>query len=277
MDSERGAGFPAPRFYLLDNPAVRTFVAIVAGLIGACVGSFLNVVVHRVPRGESIVKPASRCPACGTAIRFAENIPVVSWLYLRGRCRSCRVRIAARYPVVEAATAALWAACAFRFGSMERAALAALAVSVLITLSAIDLEHRRLPNVIVLPSTACALVWVAGLGAATGDLNVFTTAVGCGAAAFALLFLIAIVSGGMGFGDVKLAAFIGVTTGRFGWEVTVAAIFGGFFVGGLVAIVLLLAGRKGRKEAIPFGPALAAGATLALFAGPAPVRAWLGL
>jgi leader peptidase (prepilin peptidase)/N-methyltransferase len=206
-----------------------------------------------------------------------DNIPIVSWIVLRGRCRTCRAPISPRYPVIEAATAALWVACALRFDTLEEAAFSAAAVTVLLALAAIDLEHRRLPNVIVLPGTAVAIVWVAGVAASEGETDVLLTALACGAAAFALFFLIAFASGGMGMGDVKLAGFIGVVTGRFGWEVTVAAVFASFFIGGGLAIGLLLARRVGRKQAIPFGPSMAAGAVLALFAGTGPVRSWLGL
>jgi leader peptidase (prepilin peptidase)/N-methyltransferase len=198
-------------------------------------------------------------------------------LVLRARCRHCRAPISARYPLIETANAVLWAACALRFDEIEAATFAALATSVLVALGAIDLEHRRLPNAIVLPATAAAAAWTVGLAVARSDVNVLVTAVACGAAAFALFFLIAFVSGGMGMGDVKLAGFIGVVTGRFGWEFTVTAVFGAFFIGGALAILLLAARRVGRKQSIPFGPAMAAGAVLALFLGAGPVRAWLGV
>ncbi len=252
-------------------------VAAAAGVFGAAFGSFLNVLIYRVPRGESIVRPPSRCPSCGAQIRTVDNIPIASWVVLRGRCRSCRAPISPRYPLIEAATAALWVGCALRFDDLEAAAFAALASTVLLGLATIDLEHRRLPNVIVLPGAAAAIAWVAGLAAARSELDVLTTALICGAAAFALFFLIAFVSGGMGMGDVKLAGFIGVVTGRFAWEVTVAAVFASFVIGGALAIALLVLRRAGRKSAIPFGPSMAAGASLALFVGPGPVRAWLGL
>lgn len=256
---------------------MSAFKVVCAAPFGAAFGSFLNVVVYRVPRGESIVRPPSRCPSCGTDIGTLDNIPILSWLLLRGRCRSCRAPISFRYPLIEAATAALWVGCALRFDVLEEAAFAAVACTVLLALAAIDLEHRRLPNVIVLPSAAAAVVWVLGVAVARGDIDVLVTALACGAAAFALFFLIAFVSGGMGMGDVKLAGFIGVVTGRFAWEVTVAAVFASFFIGGAVAIGLLMARRAGRKSAIPFGPSMAAGAVLALFVGPSPVRTWLGL
>lgn len=252
-------------------------IAVFAGILGAAVGSFLNVVAYRVPRGESVVRPPSRCPSCGTQLRSADNVPVLSWLILRGRCRTCRAPISVRYPLIEAANAVLWIAAVLRFDELEAAAFVALATTALLALSAIDLEHRRLPNAIVLPATLGALVWVAGLAISRGDLDLLAEAALCGAAAFALFFVIAFVSGGMGFGDVKLAAFVGVVTGRFGWEVTVGAVFGAFLVGGLVSVGLLVAGRAGRKTKIPFGPSMAAGALIALFAGPTPVRNWLNI
>jgi leader peptidase (prepilin peptidase) / N-methyltransferase len=256
--------------------------AVGAGLFGAAVGSFLNVVIYRMPRGESVVRPGSRCPACGEPIKARDNVPVLSWILLRGKCRNCGARISARYAVVEALNvealnAGLWIAAALRFEDIEAAAFVALVSSVLLALTMIDLEHRRLPNAIVLPAVAAAVAWVLLRAAVSGEWEVLTTALLCGAAAFSLLFVIAVVSRGMGFGDVKLAAFIGVATGRFGWEEAVAAVLLSFFAGGLVAVVLLVSRRRGRKEAMPFGPALAVGAVLAIFIGPAPVRAWLGL
>jgi leader peptidase (prepilin peptidase) / N-methyltransferase len=251
--------------------------AATAGLFGAVFGSFLNVVIHRVPRGESIVSPPSRCPSCGTEIRPVDNVPILSWLLLRGRCRSCGAPISGRYPLVEASTAALWVVSALRFDAVEAAAFTAVAGTVLLALAMIDLEHKRLPNVIVLPATAGAVVWVGALAVAEGDVNLIVVALVCGTASFALFFLIAMVSGGMGFGDVKLAGFIGVVAGRFGWEVALAAVFASFFIGGAIAIALLALRRAGRKQAIPFGPAMAAGALVAVMAGPSPVRAWLGI
>lgn len=254
--------------------ALRVFSAL---LFGAAIGSFLNVVIHRVPRGESVVAPASRCPSCGHAIAPRDNIPLLSWVLLRGRCRYCGASIGARYAIVELTNVGLWIAAAVRFANLEEAIFVALFCSVLLALAVIDLEHRRLPNSIVLPVTGTAAVWIFVVALVTGRLNVAETALVCSVAAFALLFVIALVSGGMGFGDVKMAAFIGLATGRFGWQVTVAAIFGAFFAGGIVGVVLLATRRAGRKQAIPFGPALAFGAVLAMFLGPAPVRAWLGL
>jgi leader peptidase (prepilin peptidase)/N-methyltransferase len=186
------------------------------------------------------------------------------------------VRISARYPIVELATAALGGAVVARFDLSERAAFAGLGGAVLIALALIDLEHRRVPNVIVLPATAAAVVWVLALSFATGDWDVAGNALLSGAAAFVLMFGIALASRGMGMGDVKLAAFIGIFAGRFGWQVCVLAVFAGFIIGGFVAMMLLVVRVRGRKDALPFAPALAAGALTALFWGVGPVNAWLG-
>lgn len=161
--------------------------------------------------------------------------------------------------------------------SAEEVAFVAAAVAILATLSVVDLRERRIPNAVVLPATAGALVWVLGVAAANADWTIFVRSLACGAAFFALLFVIAVISGGMGFGDVKLGAFIGAVTGRFGSGVTVGAALAGFLIGGLVAAVALLTLRRGRKEALPFGPSMAAGAVAALLVGESAVRSWLGL
>lgn len=247
------------------------------GLLGASVGSFLNVVVHRVPIGKSVVRPPSACPACGTRLRSRDNIPVVSWLLLRARCRTCGARISARYPVIELLTAVLFVGAAWRYERIEEAAFVALASAVLVALAFIDLEHRRVPNRIVLPAAWAAAVWVVAAALAYGEPQPAFEALASGAAGFAVLFAIAIVSGGMGFGDVKLAMFIGVVAGRFGWGAFALSLFAGFVAGGLVALVLLASGRRGRKDAIPFAPMLCVGGLVGIFAGEGPVRAWLGL
>jgi len=248
-----------------------------AALVGACVGSFLNVVVYRVPRGESIMRPRSQCPVCGHPIRNLDNVPIVSWLVLQGRCRDCTAPISPRYVLIEAANAGLWVAAALRFARIEEAAFVALTCSVLLALAFIDLEHRRLPNVIVLPAAAVAAVWILVVAIGTSSFGIVRTGAIGGASFFLFLFLVALVSGGMGFGDVKLAGFIGLATGRFGWECTVLAAFAAFFAGGTAGVLLLATKRAGRKQAIPFGPAMAFGGILALFLGTGPVRAWLGL
>lgn len=252
-------------------------LAVIAGLLGAAVGSFGNVMIHRVPRGGSLMRPPSSCPRCGVPVRSRDNVPVLSFLLLRGRCRFCGEPISVRYPLVEAGNAALWVGSVLRFGPSEKAAFVALGSSVLLVLAMIDLEHRRLPNVIVLPATACLGLWVIGVSLADRSWTTAVAAIGGGAALFCVLLLIALISGGMGFGDVKLAAFVGLYAGRFGAGVALAALLTAFIVGGLAAVILLAIGARGRKDAVPFGPALAAGALAAVFVGARPVRAWLGL
>lgn len=256
---------------------MTALIAVFAGLVGAAVGSFGNVVIHRVPRGMSLARPPSECPQCGTPIAPRDNVPVLSYALLRGRCRSCGARISTRYPLVEAAVTALWVLCVLRFEELETAAFVALASTVLGLVALIDLEHRRIPNAIVVPATTAALIWVFGVSAAAGEWRVLLRAVACGGAFFLVLLIIALVSGGMGFGDVKLGAFIGLVTGRFGVGVAVAGALAGFILGGLVAVGLLAARRSGRKDALAFGPWMALGAVAALFAGEGPVRSWLGL
>lgn len=247
-----------------------------AGLLGLAVGSFANVVVYRVPHRMSLLRPPSSCPSCRVEIGPRDNVPLLSYVLLRGRCRSCGVPISPRYPIVEAATAALWVFSVLRF-DLESAVFVALSATVFLVLSLIDLEHRRLPNVIVLPATAAAFAWVVGVGVFRPDGRLIVRAVACGAAYFALLFVIALVSGGMGFGDVKLGAFVGLVTGRFSVGIALAGALGGFIVGGLAAVALLATRRKGRKDVVPFGPSMALGATFAVFAGEGIVRRWFGL
>jgi leader peptidase (prepilin peptidase)/N-methyltransferase len=171
----------------------------------------------------------------------------------------------------------LWVGAVLRLETLERAAFVAIAGSILVALALIDLDHKRIPNVIVVPSTAGALLWVIGVSAASGDWSVTARAASCGAGYFAVLLFIALASGGMGFGDVKLGAFIGVVAGRFGTGVAVAAALWGFIVGGVVAAALLVARRRGRKDVLAFGPSMAVGALAALLGGEGLVRSWLGL
>jgi leader peptidase (prepilin peptidase) / N-methyltransferase len=225
---------------------------------GLAVGSFLNVVASRLPLGRSVSRPRSACPHCETPIRSRDNIPVVSYLLLRGRCRDCKSPIGWRYPAVELGTAALVAACAADFGLSLHTLAAAIFCAALVTISATDIERRIVPNRIVVPATvvvlALQLVWrpslewpVAGLGAA------------------GFLFLAALAyPRGMGMGDVKLALLLGVAVGR---AVPVALMVG--MVAALVPSIVLLArhGAAARKMAIPFAPFLAIGGVVALFAG----------
>jgi leader peptidase (prepilin peptidase)/N-methyltransferase len=240
-------------------------------LLGLAIGSFLNVVIHRVPRDESLVKPGSQCPECGNPVRARHNVPVLGWLMLRGRCADCGTRISARYPLVEAGTAALFAAVAARFGwSWELPAYLYLA-AVAISLAMIDLDVMRLPNKIVLPSYAVAAALLVPVSLTTGDPADLLR----GLVAACLMYLLyrVLAVWGMGGGDVKLAPLLGFYLGWLGWSAVMVGAFAGFLLGGLVGGVLLALRRASRKSRIPFGPYMLAGAFLAVFAA-APLADW---
>lgn len=251
---------------------------IVAGLLGLFLGSFATVLIGRVPSKKSIVSPGSACPVCGTPIAWYDNIPVLSYLVLRGRCRSCGARISVRYPVVEISNAALWIAMTVRFGlSWTLPAYLAFATTLLV-LSAIDFEHHRLPNRILGPASIMAVILLAVASATSSDWNSIPLALAGGAAFGVPMLLLALaVPRGMGIGDVKLAGYLGLHLGWLSlWQVLIGAM-AGFFIGGVVGIGLLVAGRKGRKDPVPFGPSLAAGALIAVFFGKGILQLWLGL
>ena len=243
-------------------------VAAFAFAPGLALGSFLNVVAARVPLRRSVVKPASACMSCGKQLAARDNVPVVSWLLLRARCRHCAARIPFRYPAVELATAALLAVCVLVFGLSFDALLAAFFCAVLVAISAVDIEHRIVPNRIVIPATAVLL-----------PLHTIvdpTPEWALGAFGAALFLFVAVLAypAGMGMGDVKLALFMGAMLGK-----TVAV---GLMVGMLTALIpslFLVArhGSKARKMKIPFAPFLALGSLAALFAGEALLDAYLGL
>jgi leader peptidase (prepilin peptidase) / N-methyltransferase len=235
--------------------------AALAFVFGAVLGSFLNVVIWRLPRGESLVTPASRCPGCGAPVKPYDNVPIVSWLVLRGRCRSCGTRISARYPLVELLTAVLMALVPLLLGADEDVWIGFALVLILVPLTFIDLDHRILPNKITYPAVVVAIALVAALR--TDDLPEHLIA---GAAAFLFLFAAAwFYPSGMGVGDVKLAGVMGLFLGR----AVAPALLVAFLLGTLVGIgVMARRGvREGRKTAIPFGPFLAAGALVGLYAG----------
>jgi leader peptidase (prepilin peptidase)/N-methyltransferase len=225
---------------------------------GLAVGSFLNVVAARIPVRRSIVSPGSACPSCGTSLAWYDNVPLLSYAVLRGRCRHCGVSISWRYPAVEAATALLIAGCGLKFGYSWDFLVGASFCAVLVAISATDLERRIIPNRIVLPATVVLFAAQTLL-----DPSVEWLAAGLGAAAFFLIAALA-YPGGMGMGDVKLALLLGVVLGR---TVPVALLTG--MLAALVPSFVLLAkhGKAGRKMTIPFGPFLSLGGVLALFAG----------
>jgi leader peptidase (prepilin peptidase) / N-methyltransferase len=232
-----------------------------AGLLGAVLGSFLNVVALRLPRRESLVRPASRCPACGTPIRPYDNIPVLSWLLLRGRCRSCSAPISVRYPLVEALTAALCVGAVLVGGGAAKVALHVALILLLVPIALIDLEHRIIPNRLTVLGALLALA----LGTALDPSGEPERLIAGGAAGGALLLAALAYPAGMGMGDVKLAGVLGLFLGRDVGPAMLMALLAGTFVG---AIVIARKGaEKGRKTAVPFGPFLALGAVVAVFAG----------
>lgn len=251
-------------------------------LIGACallgllVGSFLNVVIARVPAGESVVSPRSRCPGCQSEISPRDNIPVLSWLILRGKCRTCSMSISYRYPMVELLTALVFGLFAWHFGWSAVLPAFLYLGAIGVALAMIDLDVRRLPNAIVLPSYLVGFVLL-GVGAVVeGTPTVMIGAVLGGMALYAFYFVLVLVyPAGMGFGDVKLAGVLGLYLGFLGWGSVIIGGFLGFALGGLVGGGLMLARRAGRKSMIPFGPFMLAGAFLAVFWGEILAQAYL--
>lgn len=243
------------------------FWVVVAGVFGLAIGSFLTVVVDRVPEHVSIVSPGSRCPGCGQEIRARDNIPVVSYLLLRGRCRACGEPISIRYPLLEALTALVFAATAAAHHAPYVAIMLCALDAVLIAVSAIDIERRIIPNAITYPAlVAFAVAVVAGWALGVG-LTPSQAAIGFLAYGGAFL-LIALISRGMGMGDVKLAGLIGLVLGSLGLRYVAAAAGVAILLGGLGGLLALAIGR-GRKSTIPFGPYLAAGGIVAVvFAQP---------
>ncbi|MCW2991911.1 MAG: prepilin peptidase [Solirubrobacterales bacterium] len=239
---------------------------ILAGLIGLIIGSFLNVVAHRLPRGESLATPGSRCPSCGEPVKPYDNIPVLSWLLLRGRCRHCGEPISWQYPAVELATGALFAAVVAARDDAGGIALGLILVTALVPIVVIDLERRLIPNLITGPAAVLALA--AGLAL---DIDGVPEQLIAGAAAGGFFFLAAMAyPRGMGMGDVKLAGLLGLCLGRAVAPALMIALLSGVLVGGIV--IARLGARAGRKTAVPFGPFLALGGAIALFAGDALVN-----
>jgi leader peptidase (prepilin peptidase)/N-methyltransferase len=236
-----------------------------AGILGLVIGSFINVVAYRIPLGRSVVSPPSACPNCGAAIRPVDNIPVVSWILLRGRCRQCGARISARYPIVEAFTALAFAATAWYVGTQWVLVPYLWFVGVTIALTLTDLDHQRIPNRILYPSTVVAVVLLAAAAVADGHLAFTVRALEGGVAYFGLLFVVALAArGGFGMGDVKLAFLLGLFLAYVSWGTLVVGVFLSFVVGGVAALLLLITKVRGRKDPIAFGPALIAGAWLAI-------------
>jgi len=250
------------------SPVLSELPLLALAFSGLLIGSFLNVAVHRVPAGVSLVSPGSACPSCGHAVRPYDNIPVLSWLLLRGRCRDCETPIPWRYPAVEVVTGVLFLAAGLRFGwSSYLPAVMVLAASG-VALFVIDLEHRRLPFVIT-GFTAVATLLALGFDAVMGgDAQVLRAVLSSGLwlAVYGGAWL---VTGGrgMGLGDVALAPVLGLTLGWLGWGPSLVGLFGGFAIGAVLGVGLLVLGRAGRRSQVPHGPFMLLATALGLSAG----------
>jgi leader peptidase (prepilin peptidase)/N-methyltransferase len=243
-------------------------LALFCGLIGLLIGSFLNVVIWRVPRGESVVSPPSACPSCGHEIRPRDNVPVLGWLLLKGKCRDCGHPISVRYPLVEAACGLLFALMALRFGFHAVLPAYLYLAAVGLALAMIDIDTKRLPDVLTLPSWAVTAVLL-GLAAVVdhdGDaaLRALVGALALGAFYF---LLVLIYPAGMGLGDVKLAPVLGAYLGWISYGVLAVGAFLGFLYGGVLGILFMALGKAGRKSKIPFGPFMLAGVLTAVLFG----------
>ena len=245
-------------------PLFRVIVFAVAGL---AFGSFLTVVIHRVPRKESIVLPGSACPNCGTPIKARDNIPVVSYLLLKGRCRTCQIRISPQYPLIEALTGALFVGAAIVFHQLLVAALIAPFLGLMVALAFIDTRHRVIPNRVVYPSLVLFGAAVVAVTLAANGLSLATAGLGLLAYGGTLFAVALLFPSGMGMGDVKLAALIGLVLGALGWRYVGMAAMVGVLAGGAGAVVALARGGS-RKDTMPFGPYMAGAAILAALFAP---------
>lgn len=251
---------------------------------GLVIGSFLNVVVHRVPRALSVVRPPSACPGCGERIAARDNVPLLSWLLLRGRCRHCRMAIPVRYPAIELGTGAAFTVVALVFGPQVLAAQGTAGVvagalrlvalcylaAVSIALAAIDLDLRRLPDAIVVPAYGVGLLLLGSADLLMADMaGLARAALVAGVSVLLYLVLALAKPGGMGMGDVKLAGVLGLYLGQYGVGASVVGTMAPFMLGGVFGVVMLLVGRLHRGGAMPFGPWMLAGAWVGLLFGDA--------
>jgi leader peptidase (prepilin peptidase)/N-methyltransferase len=248
---------------------VQALLYVFSVLFGTVLGSFLNVVIYRVPLQESLVKPGSRCPSCGTSIHWYDNVPVLSWLFLGGRCRACGSAISPRYLVVEAMTGVLFGLAAWRF-DMDWPLLVAWAfISAMIAVAFIDYDHMIIPNKIVLPGTLIGL----GASVALDPHGWWVYVVSSLGAAVFIFALVMIWPGGMGPGDIKMSLFMGAVLGTS----VIVGLFLAFLSGSCVGAYLMIVRKRSRKTKIPFGPFLALGAVVALFCGPAIIDSYMSV
>lgn len=260
---------------------MAALVSLFAGLLGLLVASFGNVVIHRVPDGESVVRPPSACPGCGAPIHPRDNVPVVSWLLLRGRCRTCGEPISARYPAVELTGGISFAIVAYWLAAMDPPDWWALPGMLLFTwlllvIGVIDYRTRRIPNALTYPLTPVLAVLLVGAALVNGEPGTALRVVLAGVAAFAFLLLLALINPrGMGMGDVKYAVSLGMALGYVSWGAAVIGIFGAFLLGSVVSVVLIATKARGRKDLIPFGPFLSVGAFAGLLLGEPLAQAYL--
>jgi leader peptidase (prepilin peptidase)/N-methyltransferase len=246
--------------------------------LGLLIGSFLNVVIYRVPAGLSLVTPGSACPSCGHPVRPYDNIPVLSWLLLRGLCRDCATPIPRMYPLVEAVTSLLFLAAALRFGWSSYLPAVIVLCAAGVALFAIDLEHLRLPFRIT-GFTAGAMLFALSFDVVMGGSGDVLTALLSSAGWLTLYGGVWLVTRGrgLGLGDVALAPVLGLTLGWLGWGPSLVGLLGGFLIGATLGVILLAAGRVGRRSPIPHGPFMLMGAALGLFAGQPLWTAYLGM
>jgi leader peptidase (prepilin peptidase)/N-methyltransferase len=265
-----------------DAAVLLTFGIVMLAGVGLAVGSFLNVVIYRVPLGLSIVRPGSACPTCHTPIGARDNVPVFSWLVLRGRCRTCRERISPRYPLVEILNAAVWLGLGWwawhSDGLVWLLPLLLVLGSAGIALFFIDIEHHRLPDAIVLPLYPVTAAGLALAGIMSGAWPLTTTLVGVALWLIVIGGLWLVTGGrGMGFGDVKLAPILGATLGWVGVSSAAVGLLVAFATGAIVGVCLMAARRAGRRSALPFGPFLIIGSAVGLVVGEAAGTAYLDL
>ena len=260
--------------------STQILVIAVLALLGLAVGSFLNVVIARVPEGLSVISPRSRCPRCQTELANRDNIPVLSWLVLRGRCRSCSTPISTRYPIVEIATAIVWAgmtAYVLARDSIGLLPLLLISSAILIALFVIDLDHKRLPDRLTLLMYPVAVGGLVIDGLATGKWPITPALAGAGCWLLAIGGIWFLSGGrGMGMGDVKLAPSLGLILGWIGVGPAVVGLMTAWLIGGVVALGLLLAKRARTGTAIPFGPFLIGGFAVGLLLGTGLTDAYLG-
>jgi leader peptidase (prepilin peptidase) / N-methyltransferase len=247
---------------------VTGLVALLCGIVGLVVGSFLNVVVWRVPRKESVVVPASHCPECNAPIAPYDNIPLASWVALRARCRHCHTHISARYPAVELLTGLLFAAVGARFADDWVLPAYLVFTAGLVALSLIDLEHYLLPNRVMYPVGFISVPLLFVGAALEGDLGAFVRALAAAAISFAVFYGIhTIAPSGLAFGDVRFSFLLGCFLGYLSWWHLFFGLFAGFVYGAVVGVLLIALGARSRKQRIPFGPFLAAGALTIILVG----------